>query len=64
MNGSEFVNLMKLHYGYKDRPVKIEVEGYGSTFDDYNIVFDKDYIIISIVKPTDADYEKKVWVKE
>ena len=61
MNGSEFVKLFKLHSGYKDRPVKIEVEGYGYTLDDYNIVFDKDFITISIAKPTDEDYKEGNW---
>lgn len=64
MKGSEFVNLIKLHYGYKDRPVKIEVEGYGHTLEDYAIFFDKDYIIISIAKPTEADYADGRWVKD
>ena len=64
MKGSEFVNLIKLHYGYKDRPVKIEVEGYGHTLEDYNMIFDKDFIIISIAKPTEKDYKEGVWVKD
>jgi hypothetical protein len=64
MNGSEFVKLFKLHSGYKDRPVKISVEGYGSTTEDYAIFFDKDFITISIAKPTIKDYSEKRWVKD
>ena len=64
MKVSEFIAYLKLHRYSDNKTMKLSVEGYGETTEDFALFINGDNVTISIAKPTEKNYQEGLWVKD